>query len=382
MAVTVENLFSNVKNLYKLKLLAGEKGLDNLVEWVHIIEDDNVSKFLHGNEVVFTTGVLNSGEGWLLNYAKKVKEAEVSAFVINLGPYTKEVPKEVIAYCNEVNMPLYTIPWETRMVDLTRDICYRIMKQENEEKSISETIKNIIFKIGDLETEAMQMERYGFERNSSFCFVVIHIDDSDNLKINEVMEYSEKISRGINDLFLAFLYNKNLVLVLINYEDDEVNKFVKDFSNKKNLKISNLNIYLGISENIGGYEIQSENFERAFKAMKMAVRKNESVIFYDNLGIYKLLLNIKDKNVLDRFYEKTLGKLEIYDHENGTDYEKFLKVYLDNNGSQQAVSQKLFIHRNTVTNQLKKIEKIIGIDEMDLKEKLKFLLAFYIKDIR
>lgn len=220
MAVTVENLFSNVKNLYKLKLLAGEKGLDNLVEWVHIIEDDDVSKFLHGNEVVFTTEVLNSGEGWLLNYVKKVKEAEVSAFVINLGPYTKEVPKEVIDYCNEVNMPLYTIPWETRMVDLTRDICYRIMKQENEEKSISETVKNIIFKIGDLETEAMQMERYGFERNSSFCFVVIHIEDSDNLKINEVKDYSEKIGRAINDLFLAFLYNKDLVLVLINYEDD------------------------------------------------------------------------------------------------------------------------------------------------------------------
>lgn len=113
----------------------------------------------------------------------------------------------------------------------------------------------------------------------------------------------------------------------------------------------------------------------------MAVRKNESVIFYDNLGIYKLLLNIKDKNVLYKFYEKTLGKPESYDHENGTDYGKFLKAYLDNNGSQQAVSQKLFIHRNTVTNQLKKIEKIIGIDEMDLKEKLKFLLAFYIKDI-
>ncbi len=96
MAVTVENLFSNVKNLYKLKLLAGEKGLDNLVEWVHIIEDDNVSKFLHGNEVVFTTGVLNSGEGWLLNYAKKVKEAEVSAFVINLGPILKKYLRKLL----------------------------------------------------------------------------------------------------------------------------------------------------------------------------------------------------------------------------------------------------------------------------------------------
>lgn len=38
MSITVGKLFGNGAVLYQMKLLAGQKGLNNLVEWVHIIE--------------------------------------------------------------------------------------------------------------------------------------------------------------------------------------------------------------------------------------------------------------------------------------------------------------------------------------------------------
>lgn len=142
MAITVGKLFGNGAVLYQMKLLAGQKGLNNLVEWVHIIENDEVSQFLHGNEVVLTSGILNNYDEWLLEYAKKLYDAGTSAFIINIGPYTKSVSSDVIKYCNEINMPLYTIPWETRMVDVTRDICYRIMQREQVEINIAIVIFN------------------------------------------------------------------------------------------------------------------------------------------------------------------------------------------------------------------------------------------------
>ena len=120
MSITVGKLFGNGTVLYQMKLLAGQKGLNNLVEWVHIIENDEVSEFLHGKEVVFTSGILNNNDGWLLEYAKKLYSVGTSAFVVNIGPYTKSISDDVVKYCNDVNMPLYTIPWETRMVDVTR----------------------------------------------------------------------------------------------------------------------------------------------------------------------------------------------------------------------------------------------------------------------
>ena len=65
-------------------------------------------------------------------------------------------------YCNEVNMPLFVMPWETPMVDVTRDFCHRIMENDTTENSLVTTLKNIIYKIGDMETQIQQMERNGF----------------------------------------------------------------------------------------------------------------------------------------------------------------------------------------------------------------------------
>jgi hypothetical protein len=383
MSITVGKLFGNGAVLYQMKLLAGQKGLNNLVEWVHIIENDEVSNFLHGGEVVLTSGILNNSEGWLLEYTKKLYNAGTSAFVVNIGPYTKFISKEVIEYCNEVNMPLYTIPWETRMVDITRDICYRIMQREQVEMSISATIKNIIFKVGDLETHILQLERYGYLRDSHFCFIVMSFENEKStdkvINMNKIRVYSERIARSIHELYISFTYNDCLVLVLVNYGNYDLENFVTSFF--KNFKEKYWKVHVGISENSGGIEKQADNFNNAFTAMTMARKQHKDVIYYDKLDIYKLFLNTNDNYVLKKFYKDTLGKLENYDLENETDLMDFLYMYLKNNGSQSLVAEKQYIHRNTVNNQLKKIEKITGCNMLDLDEKLRFYLAFYIKDV-
>ena len=383
MAVKVGKLFGNGAVLYQMKLLAGQKGLNNLVEWVHIIENDEVSEFLHGNEVVFTSGILNNYEGWLLEYAKKLYNAGTSAFVVNIGPYTKSISNDVIEYCNEVNMPLYTIPWETRMVDVTRDICYRIMQKEQVEISIAATIKNIIFKVGDLETQILQMERYGYLRDSQFCFIVMSFDNEKDpnkeFNMKRLKMYSERIARNINELYISFSYNEYFVLVLVNYGNYDVDNFVNSFF--KNWGQHPWKVHMGISENKEGIKTQDENFKKALTAMKMAKKQDKQVVFYTKLDIYKLLLNSKDDEVLKDYYEEILGNLEKYDKENNTNLMEFLDMYLKNGGNVQLLAEKQYIHRNTVNNQLKKIEKITDHNPLNLEEKLKFTLAFYIRDI-
>lgn len=383
MAITVGKLFGNGAVLYEMKLLAGQKGLNNLVEWVHIIENDEVSQFLHGNEVVLTSGILNKYDGWLLEYAKKLYAAGTSAFIVNIGPYTKVVSSDVVKYCNEINMPLYTIPWETRMVDVTRDICYRIIQREQIEISIAATIKNIIFKIGDLETQILQMERYGYLRDSYFCFIVMSFENengkSEDFNMNKIKMYSERIARSIHELYISFSYNDCLVLVLVNYGNYDIENFVNTFFkgwNKYSLKVN-----MGVSQNRAGIKVHDESFNTAFTAMKMGIRQNKKVVFYDKLDIYKLLLNIKDKDILKEYYDDVLGKLEKYDKENDTDLMNFLDIYLKNNGNIQAVSEIQYIHRNTVNNQLKKIEKITNHNPLNLDEKVKLILGFHIRDI-
>ncbi|CUU47425.1 PucR family transcriptional regulator [Clostridium beijerinckii] len=383
MSITVGKLFGNGAVLYQMKLLAGQKGLNNLVEWVHIIENDEVSEFLHGNEVVLTSGILNDGDGWLLEYTKKLYAAQASAFVVNIGPYTKSIPNDVIEYCNQIKMPLYTIPWETRMVDLTRNICYRIMQSEQVEISIASTIKNIIFKTGDIETLILQMERYGYLRDSHFCFIVMSFEHKEDNQLefdmNKIKMYSERLARSIHELYISFSYKDSWVLALVNYGNYDVTNFVDTFF--KNWNEPSWKVHMGISENKAGIKMQAENFNNAFTAMTMAKKQGKEMVFYDKLDIHKLLLNAKDKEVLKEYYKDTLGKLEKYDKENNTDLMSFLYMFLQNNGSQSLVAEKQYIHRNTVNNQLKKIEKITGYNPSNLEEKLRFYLGFFVKDV-
>ena len=380
MAVIVKKLVKNASILYKMDLIAGKNGMTNLVQWVHIIEDDTVSTFLHGNELVFTGGILNKTEDWLLNFAKKLYAAGVSAFVVNLGPHTKEIPPEVIEYCDKINMPLFTIPWETRMVDMTREFCQRIINNDQVENSMSTTIKNIIFNIGDLEAQIQQMERYGYQRGSRFCFICIALEgikDITTEKLWDELETSaEKIARKIRELFISFSYKECLMVALVDYTDEEIESFVVEF-----LKIAKMNLHLGISSNQQGICNQDKNFVKAFSAMEMAKNRKETIVYYDRLDIYKVLFAVNDKSVLRSFYHDTLGKIEIYDRENKTQLMMILKTYLENNGSLQLVSEKQFIHRNTVTNHLKKIEKITGYNPLELEDKVMLYLGFYIHDI-
>lgn len=159
MALPMEKLYKNCIARYRMRLIAGNEGMNNLVKWVHIVEDEEVPAFLHGGELVFTAGIRSKiAKDWLRTFAENLYQAGASVFVVNIGPYIQEVPEDVIAYCNEVSMPLFTIPWETHMVDMTREFCQRIIHSETIEDSISTTIKNILFQIGDLETQILQME--------------------------------------------------------------------------------------------------------------------------------------------------------------------------------------------------------------------------------
>ncbi len=385
MAITVKKLYKNGTFRYQMSLVAGRNGLTNLVQWVHIIEDDNVSAFLHGKELVLTTGILNKDKEWLLNFTHKLYEVGVSAFVVNIGPYTKEIPKEVIEYCNEVNLPLFIIPWQTRMVDMTRDFCHRIMNNDHVENSMATTIKNIIFKIGDLETQILQMERYGYQRDGYFCFLSINTEDKGGVHSQEYMDtlanYAEKTARNIKELFISFSYKEYLILVLVDYSEKDIESFAAELLKVTRKEKTIYRLHMGISSNQQGLYNQDKNFEKALSAMEMARKRNESYNFYDKLDLYKILFAVNDKSVLRSYCYDTIGKLEEFDRENSTELVKLLRTYFENNASLQLVSEKLFVHRNTVTNQLKKVESITGYNPLELEDRVKLYMGFYMKDV-
>lgn len=385
MSVSMAILYKDCTKQYRMKLLAGSKGLNNLVKWVHIIEDEEVSNFLHGGELVFTAGIKSNKENWLLHFVEKLHMSSASAVVVNIGPYIGAIPKEVMLYCDAVNLPLFTIPWETRMVDMTREFCEKIFRSETIEENMSSTIQNILFQIGDMETQILQMERNGFQRDSTFCFLCITIKEMEPLLRIYTMEIlernAEKVARAIKDLHIHFIYKEKLILVLVEYTWREVELFVETYM--LNLKTSEIDkdIFIGISSNVKGIDRQQGNFQNALEVSKMAEHKEQFLIYYDKIDFYKILMQVKDRTILIEYYNELVGKVVKYDEENGTNLVHFLRCYIENDGSPGRVAANEFIHRNTVNNMLKKVEKITGYNMLLLDSKVKCTIGMWIYDI-
>lgn len=72
MSITVSKLCANAQANYVMKLVAGKEGLGNYVRWVHLVENADVSPFLHGNEMVFMTGVGINDDGHLLRFVEEL----------------------------------------------------------------------------------------------------------------------------------------------------------------------------------------------------------------------------------------------------------------------------------------------------------------------
>ena len=144
MAITMAKLCEDARAKYDMELIAGKGGAENTVRWVHMVEDRQVPDFLHGGELVFTTGIGHIGKDPLLAFVKRLIEHGASGVVINIGPYLASVPQEVIDYCNKENFPLFTLPWSVYIIDITYDFCRRIIENEKIETTAAEAFKNII----------------------------------------------------------------------------------------------------------------------------------------------------------------------------------------------------------------------------------------------
>ena len=82
MAILLRQLCEKASYLYGMRILAGENGTGNIVQWIHTLEDVETGGFIHGGELIFTTGIAQEGNEWLLEFVENLYEREATGFHI------------------------------------------------------------------------------------------------------------------------------------------------------------------------------------------------------------------------------------------------------------------------------------------------------------
>ena len=383
MSIILKQLCSDTETKYNLKLIAGKNGMTNTVRWVHMVEDRQVPDFLHGGELVFTTGIGHIGKDPLLAFVKRLIDHGASGVVVNIGPYLASVPQEVIDYCNKENFPLFTLPWSVYIIDITYDFCRRIIENEKIETTAAEAFKNIILSPEQGKKYYSFLEQHGFSKVVGYrVFTLNFFKDGKNItedfeRNNHIKLWS--ILAKSKDYPSAMFVMENTIVVI---RQDITRKFIKNLTDTLNAISEQKAIpyVMGISSERKGYNSVAKLLSEAESARKTAVSDNKYFEFYSEIGVNKILFGVKDKTVLKEFAKKQLDEIIAYDKEYKTDYAKILYEYLICDGSVIAVADNYGIHRNTVNTKIKNIKSTFNI-ELTGEKKTELLLAFKIKKL-
>lgn len=145
----------------------------------------------------------------------------------------------------------------------------------------------------------------------------------------------------------------------------------------------------GLSDlvSIGVGRVYSNSFElyksfgEAKKAAEYARIKDVKVVFYEDMGIYRILSYENLGQELELFRMEMLEPIITYDREKDSELIRTLENYFACNGNMTQLAKELDVHYNTVVYRLQKISELTKLDLSDEEDLLNLQIALKIHRI-
>lgn len=369
------------------KIVAGDKGINNNILWVNVMEILDSLDSLQEGELLITTGYELDDEKQFKNIILKLKKIGVCGMVIQPGYYINEIPEYIIESADKHGFPIIEIPASLTFSHIMHVLLDNIISKRDARNDIDSTnIKNKIDYILRNKTDNY-IERMLDESFESKIYLLLLSVCTDNTQCE-----SDILFNSINKLKGTLLNvskevqmecNGKKVLFVISLNGDTEYQDIK-FQLLKTLKIlakeCKMRFLIGASE-LNYINNLTSCLESAIASVKFLEENNavKAICKSSEIDLFKLL----DKSHVnfDYFKQFSYDKLKViieYDTLHNTNYLETLNVYLANECNITNTSNKLFIHRHTLTNRINKIIEICEIDLNSYYSRIMYSIAFFI----
>ena len=371
MAVELENLYAELDEKYEVTLLT-RSCFHKMISWIHMVEDKDFVSLLHGDELVFNSGLHYVSEEWLKDFIAALNREHSGGLIIALRDGMK-IPKEIISYCNEIEFALFSATWKTPYIDIMRSFSVILLRNEQKQTNLSTALKNAIFFSNNEELYVSLFEGNRFFRDLNYNIIILSCNVYNTEQGNEKLA---QIQRGLHYILkkrIVYEENNRLIILTTGYSERELLEAFRKICDKDD------NIYVGIGTTVRDIREIHKSYERAYTAYQLTkapIEKN--ILVYDELGIYKILSDVKEPEIYPRFVKETLGSLIDYDKNCGTDYVKLLEIFFQNECNIVETAKATFCHKNTMAYKINKIKEILGYDIIKNENRVKIMVAYYI----
>lgn len=383
MGLTIQDMLITSENQYQMKMIAGANGWSNSISWVLMVEDTAILNNFTGKELAVTTGLGFTTADKLINLAKHLVEKHAAGMIINTGEYVLEIPKELIAYCDENDLPLIEVPWKVYIGDMIKDLSVRIFLEETADDQIANALIKAIETPDNQEDYRKELLPY-YDVDGEFQVVLFTTEGLDTMDTVERRKLSYRLQIYVENLTHNgnfFYYDSNFVLMMNDVSQRDYDEIVGGMLDRTHRRMPDIKLYCGAGSKVQDISQLYISYRRAKAAVKRAVCQKDMYVKFDDMGLYRLLYMVDDKKLLREMSEELLKPLIEYDKKHKSSYVETLELYLRHNGSIQAVAEQTFTHRNTVIYRISNIKKLLNTEFDSAEEKMKYLTALYIRNM-
>ena len=404
MSIMISDILK-LETLRGMELVGGKLGLEKCVEWIYVAEcfEDPLEgiKWLQGGELVFITGVGMKGDhSALTKLIEGISEKNGVGLIVNIGKYIKGIPADSIEIANKLEIPLFTLPWEVKLVEVSQEISNAIILSRIEENSMNYFLSNILFGDGELQGNAVRKAAYfGYNLEGQCCICVIDIDESkmisgmkkidDEMIVSKIKLTFRKVVQGILEKYalkVPIIDHEDKIIIFCKAEENYMNRLEKALKEIQEAIIKRVNgfpVSVGIGNTYEDLKMMKQSLNEAQLAIASGKCQglNNTITKYKEIGIYRLLFSIENRDLLETYYLDILGPIIENNKSNDIISVQILETYLNENCNLTSTAEKLFVHRNTLKYRIKKIEEALGCDLHNFEQCMKIKIALYISKI-
>lgn len=366
MSLSIAQLYRQDENKYKLDLLAGRQGLSRDVAWVQVMEDADYGTFLRPHAFIFTTGLASHGDPhWLERFVDALLAADAAGLVVNTGKYLlpSDITEALKERCEEAAFPLFTMPWEVRLADITQSFLSALFLTNREEYRAITAWKEFLFGVQG-SSVLTELALTGWQEEGPYTALVLSGADGDA----DFLADSKSFLNGLDQPYFIFPYKDTIVLLLQGTLPAALVAWLKGHDR------------LVTGQGLTAPDLKSlpDSCRQGQQALVWARLHQQSWCYFGALGAYALFFSQPDDRVLRVLHDRALGALLAYDESHRSSLYETLEAYLCHDGSLKGTAAQLYTHRNTVAYRIHKAKKLIPYDLADWEQRFTVFLACHI----
>lgn len=375
----------------ELKVVGGEAGLYRNISWIYFIERDSnideedypLNRINGGELMAATTSLLKGNEAKIDEFMRIANEKKAAGFIINIGEGTESL----IACANELQLPLIEMSWDLRMVDLSQVLCKRLIEEESMTHSFERILTMILYDKNLTSEEIIyQCEKFDVDVSKEYFFINIQ-EKSEN---NSIRRLSDNLMKSIirefrlNNYKIMTLLQRDSIVALVpslSLDREKMNTIGINIIEKAKQTLG-ISLIIGVGQSYGYMDEWRLSYQEAKKALLLTEVLNKDLIFYNDIDIYALFMQINNDKFLDSYYTNLLKPLIDLDEMSNGSLCETLEVFLNCHCNMNEAAEALFIHRNTMRYRIDKIKNVLKCNFNNVNTSSELYLAYCIKKYR